>query len=261
METQLATTHGKGPGYIWTNYILSCDHRHRHGHFGGSKFKVSLKHARQPKVQFRELGAPSSRYTPTWGIAHFAPLCALVRAFVEVHETPSWPLSRLTSLWSTSHAAGLNLERGQHDWRGRETQTWRRAQRTNTKPHRHARIQASEVSLATESDDAHETPWCHMAPAVFCFYNPLKIAAENQILHPQIIWEVLKWTDVLLCAVIKAAPKWVMDQAGSVGCSLLFLLPNLTELTGLSKFSWLSNKQSINQRLMAKFNLSTTFHA
>lgn len=54
-------------------------------------------------------------------------------------------------------------------------------------------MSAALVPEAAESDDAHETSWCHMLPAVIFFSNPLNCAVENQILHLKIIWEVMKW--------------------------------------------------------------------
>lgn len=156
--------------------------------------------------------APSSSYRLGWGIWHFA----LLRAFVEVHESPGWPLSRLTSLWSISHAVCLNLERGQQDWRGRGNTnlktSWAHKHDTGFKcadwsgaSFKHG-VSEAFVPEAAESGDEHETLWCHTPPAGFCLYNPLKCAAENRILHLEIIWEGGRWIWSLL-QVIKGRPK------------------------------------------------------
>lgn len=150
----------------------------------GQSFNVSPKHAWQPKSAVPRTAAPSSRYTPTLRHLTFCtPACTLRRcagiseltsfqAHVSLKRLPScaakfraWP-TRLVFFCALGSSSGLCFP-------------------CHVKPHLHAGIGASEVSFATESDDAHETSWCHMAAAVFRSYNPLRRAAENQILHLQ----------------------------------------------------------------------------
>lgn len=168
-----------------------------------------------PKVQFPELRRRRRVTRRLWGISHFAPRRALCGGAL---VSPSWPLSRLTSLWSVSQAARLNLERGQRDWRGRGNTNLKTSRAHKKTPNRIYTLGLERLRCRLPRSrmmhmKPHDVTWQRLFSALIIHFAGLR---RIKFCISKIPWEVLRWIGYL-CQVIKAAPKWAMDQVESVG--------------------------------------------